>query len=1063
MAEAMKDKVENGKMINNYEYSYGEVIDYIYANGYFYTNTSSEDYGEEIWYSVDANGDIFAIKIDSDGNVIRMTEYNDSISLANLGGYMFNSPLAADTYYYGLEELIAGLWEFGKDDFNGDLESSVEDGVYAFSYGYMYDETFFVVNVDFTLSDEYYIENANVSVVAYDSYKTIPGATEDDEPTYSVIAEETAYNRINYTFAQNVEVENPYPADEVLASSFKIVDADGNELGSSLTAENGETIYLYLAEILPETAILDFTEVNATGEAADNYRVFVSVTEDEDGKWAISVRSYNVGAHEVTLVVNGVEKTFTLNVEAAVPTDIIVNTYEEREETDWSGNPFFIYAPVAAPSEITVWAGAPVILSGAANKGDVTDCIVTVNGAEATLEEVETTDGWVYVLILDTDVAGEYEVVFTAEADETLTETVNVTVKAVPEASELLDGKYVYTVDSVNIWSVVFGWDSTMTITYLSYNDVAEVWEEYSAEYTYEWVDNNLVTTFERGYEFDEQVIVNEATDYKLELDGMALVKETAENAFVGDWVYNIYNEDWTEVIGQYILTFNADGTGVFKADGVEFYFTYTLGEFDEEYWNYPITITADENATNVGETTAFGAGAIVTYTYDPSYMSMYVEYGEDADGNAVGYGYTKATVETVTGYVWPTELDTSYPTNIYNGTFEDGILPEYVELVLNASAAGTYTIYVCDAMTNAPITALNVVSFEIGGANIVGAVVFELEEGDRIVIKMNLLAEELDVYVFVDFVEAEVEEDPELGGDETVTGSALTVTTDAQQSSNQGEYTYTIDADGNITIYKNGVVADISEEYSLNFKDGVLTVLYGTDYAKTMTKYNGDAGVLEGSWKYATEHMTMYDFTFAAPAAGDDEGGAGEATGLEGTYNMVDEFGNTIVVTIDGTTISFTLPMAEEATVYNYTYADGTASYTNALGVAVTMPEMFSLSITDGAVVGMTNNGTDYNVVAAGDGEGGAGEATGLEGTYNMVDEFGNTIVVTIDGTTISFTLPMAEEATVYNYTYADGTASYTNALGVAVTMPEMFSLSITDGAVVGMTNNGTDYNVVA
>ncbi len=912
IAEAMKGKVENGTIFVNSEYATN--VEYIFANGYFYTRTYNEDYNAEVWYSIDANGDIFAIERTEDG-IRRMTAFSDGISLDNLGGYKFTSPLTEETYYYGLEELVVGLWELGKDDWNGDLESSVEDGVFAFSYGYFFDGTFYVVNVDFELSDEYYIENANVSIKSYgesfdwDTYETImeyvivPGATEDDEPTYAVAEGAEGYGIMDYTFAQNVEVENPYPADEILASSFKIVDAEGVEIGSILNVEIGTPVYLYLTEILPETAIIDLIEVNAIGEAADNFDVYIFVTEDEDGNWAIKVNGYTAGEFEITLVVNGVEKALTINNTEAVPTEVIVNSYKEEElYNEWWDEYYYAYVASAASSEITVWAGSPVILMGATDKGDNRNCIVTVNGVAATLSEigVDAEYGMDYInaLILDTAEAGEYEIVFTSEADETLTQTVTVIVKAAPDMNELLDGKYVYTVDGINVYEVEFdSWFGTFKLTHVVYDDEAQIWKLYDAEYSYEWTDDGLVTKLKGGYDFDVSVIVNE--NYELEIDGNVLSKETAEGALVGTWVYREFDMETFEFTNKYFITFNADGTGVFKAEGVEFYFDYVIGEFDEDEYAYHITITATEGAANVGETTAFGAGATVTYRYDAGFSSLYVGNGEIEYDQEIFYDYGKAELE-VEKYVWPIDISADMPTNIYNWTFEGGVAPELIELALNA-LPGKYVIYMCDFVDGSLIADSDKANFVVNGMSVAGILSFEVDAEQRIVLGLEILAEVFDYNVFVEYTPVATEDDGEEEGGETVSGNTVTVTTDINSSLNQGEYTYTIDADGNITIYNGTEVASFNDTYALKFVDGVLTI-NAAPYEKIMIKYSDDdTTTLAGSWKYVMNlggEMVVYDITFTAEATEDNEG---EGEGDENTNSVVLNVGsNDVVVSED-------------------------------------------------------------------------------------------------------------------------------------------------------------------
>ena len=1067
IAEAMKGLVENGKMTDNDEYSYNEVIEYLFANGYFYTKVTNDYFGAETWYSTDANGAIFAIERNTDGEVRRLSAY-DNISLDNLGGYMFKNPFVEDSFFYGLEEFIAGLWEIGKDDWNGDLVSSIEDGVFAFSYGYYFDDILFVVDVAFELSDEYYIDSAEVSIVAYYEYNVIPGATDEDEPTYEIADEATAYGRMNYSFEQNVEAENPYPADEILANSFKVVDANGVEIGTVLNVEKGTNLYLYLADVLPETAILDFIQVSAIGEAADNFDVYIRASEDENGNWAIVITGYSVGSFDVKLTVNGVEKDVTINVAAAVPTEVEVSVYEEIEEVDWFGNHYKILSPFAADSSYTVWVGtAPIILSGAANKGDITDCVVTVNGTLATLVEKETTEGWVYVLVFEPDEAGVYEIEFTAVADETISETVTVTVKA-PDTEEILSGKYVYTEDGVNIWEVVFsGWSDSITVNYREYNAVSKTWKLYSAEYNYAWENNQLKTTFARGYYFAEAVTINAETDFEVVIDGNVLVKETAEAAFVGEWSYKIYNEYWTEVIDEYVLIFNADGTGVFEAEGVKYYFTYTVGEYDVENENYPITIVADETAENVGTTTAFGAGATVFYSYDPSYTTLYVNNGEieadEWDEWEISYTYSKASVETEE-YKWPEEITPLYPVYVCDSTDKAG----QIELLLNA-LPGKYVIYVCYFGETTPITALNEYSFVVGGVNVVGALIFEVDEAQRIIITMNVPAS-YDYQIYVEYTEAETDDDE---GEDEINGAfegtyvaidnwgneinvLITDTTISFTPVGPGamEIVWTYERNGDVvTLY------DVNGDEITNPLAGYVEATNGL---ATAFGWNGNNYNLEKKANWGTSgNGDSGDSGDNGSDSGDD---SNEATGLEGVYSFVDAWNNVVEVTIDSTTISFIPVMASEAIVYGYTYDGTVAAYTNSLGVPVTMIYQFSLVFDAGEIVGMWYNGNEYTISDGNGGESGEAEATGLEGVYTMVDDWENEVVVTIDETTISF-IPVGStdgEAIVYGYTYDGIFADYTNSLGVPVTMPNQFSLVIDAGEIVGMWYNGNTYEVV-
>ena len=1076
-AKDMMDGVENGKITENNDY--GTTVDYIFADGYFYTRTYNADSNTEVWYSLDEQGNIFGVKRDAYGNVRRLNAYEDLLNMNNLKGYMFVSPLTEETYYYGVEDLIAGLWELGKEDWNGDLEVSIKDKAFAFSYGYFvggYDASLYIVEVSFSLSDEYYVEDANVSIKEYgsifdwetfeyvDEYVTIPGATEDDEPTYAVAEGATGNVAMDYTFAQNVEevLENEYPADEVLANDFKVVDKDGNELGSLLTIDKNEVIYLYLKDILPTTAILDFVQVNATVPAIDEWSeaAYVIVTTDDDGKWAIRITSFTVGEHEITLDINGVIKTFTLKVNALVPTEVIVNTYEEEELYNENFDEYYnAYVPTEAPSTITVWAGTPIVLMGAADKADNTACIVTVNGEVVDnfrFIGVAVDNGIEYIdaLVLDTTEAGEYEIVFTSVEDETLTKTVNVTVKAIPEESEIaatLNGKYVYNARGINVFEVEFApysegaVEGIMTVKQLVYAPGAYYdYLVYEAKYAYEYTEEGVLETlFINGYDFDEQVAFSQDTEYKVEIDGIALTKETVQLLLEGTWSYEVYDWDIYEVVDNYTLTFNNDGTVVFNANGVELYFTYTLGEYDEMFGYYTVNIEADENAENVGTTTAFGAGVTVIFVEAWSGWIVSVETDD------MMYEYSKPYISYKEDFEMLPELSADEPINVYRGMYDS---ETQIKLLLWAGKAGTYTVYVTNWGESEPITALDQYSFAIGNMNIVGAITYNITEAELITINMNVPMN-FDYNVHLVFTPAETDDGEEEGG-ETVASSEITITSDPNKTLNQGTYTYAIDDDGNITIYSGDEVADFSASYALTFIDGVLTFNSDT-YPKVMTKYEGEDGVLAGSWKFEITGFGTFDFTFTAAAEEEEVDSP-----IAGVYNAVDYYGNTFSVVITGTTITFTPPRSNEV-VWTYEIdGDDVTLYVD--GNEITNLMAGYITVVDGVPTAMGNNGLDYTLTPGGASDDEENEATGLEGTYNMEDADGNAIVVTIDATTISF-IPVGDtEAVTYGYTY-NGFASFTDSLGIPVTMPMQFYLEVNQGVVISLTYQGVGYNVVA
>ena len=108
----------------------------------------------------------------------------------------------------------------------------------------------------------------------------------------------------------------------------------------------------------------------------------------------------------------------------------------------------------------------------------------------------------------------------------------------------------------------------------------------------------------------------------------------------------------------------------------------------------------------------------------------------------------------------------------------------------------------------------------------------------------------------------------------------------------------------------------------------------------------------------------------------------------LEGTYTATDDWSNSFAVVVTVDTITFTPPMSNEVVV-TYTYENGIVTL-YADGSEITNPFAMSLTITDGALVGMMYNGNTYTITVGG-GSGEDPEDTEvLPGTFVVVDNMG-------------------------------------------------------------------------
>ena len=262
--------------------------------------------------------------------------------------------------------------------------------------------------------------------------------------------------------------------------------------------------------------------------------------------------------------------------------------------------------------------------------------------------------------------------------------------------------------------------------------------------------------------------------------------------------------------------------------------------------------------------------------------------------------------------------------------------------------------------------------------------------------------------------------------------------------------YTFTPSAAGTLTITVNGGFEDYDIGYGVySFS---LTNSMFSSTATQAVEANQTVYLKFSTW---SGDAAEYSVTLSYVAEGAE---VEEGETLEGTYNAADEFGNNVEVVITSDTITFTPVGSEDAISYTYEYENGIATYYDSLGIAITMPMQFSLTINEGAVTGMTYNGTGYTLTKK---ETASTDVTGLEGTYNAADEFGNNVEVVITSDTITFTPVGSEDAISYTYEYENGIATYYDSLGIAITMPMQFSLTINEGAVTGMTYNGTGYTL--
>ncbi len=302
-------------------------------------------------------------------------------------------------------------------------------GSYQFSYNMPYEIPYTdstvnqYISVNFTLSEDYFIDNFSVSISWTDL--------------------EEQYHRVNIAYLQSAAIENEYSPDRTIPTEIGFKN-DANET-IAFTDFEAETIntsvkqYKISIEALkPSTAILaalgdvdveikyaDGTEVPGSVASpfyfsSDNY---IQITFKDEGDFVLYV-----GIGEDTYQI-------PFNVEYAIPTafELLVFDYSWYE-----------WAPVSERT-INLYTGdtytfAPGFAEGC-EQNQYAAALTGSNAADATLQNLNELEERI-AYKFSSETAGTYTVQLTSAKNANLTETVTFAVTAPPTAEELAVGKW---------------------------------------------------------------------------------------------------------------------------------------------------------------------------------------------------------------------------------------------------------------------------------------------------------------------------------------------------------------------------------------------------------------------------------------------------------------------------------------------------------------------------------------------------------------------------------------------------------------------------------------------
>ena len=426
---AQKETIKHGTITTDD----GMPIDFEYRNGYLYVKEGTTEY----FYTLTENDQVFAVvRANAFGEV---TVYRDVLATTdNLEGPVIpNSFINNEFTFYGAEDLVSFLYQMASvDNANGDFTESAADGVYTFSFGY-YIEYYglYVITVEFTLDETTYaISSVNVESKQYytENLDVITEATAETPATYAPKSGAEADYTYTVTIKQGVDAENPYKPSDLLATGFDLMDDKGNVYTDSFTVEQNEYVNIYVGNLVPDTAMIEFIMIEVSGENVnldfDNPNWENSLSAYAYDSYISMSSSAPVGTtYTVDVSVNGVVKTYTVTVVEPVPTSITVGVMGE----EW-GN-----TTLKPTDKLEMEQGANETIGAFMDKAGKIEITVS---PETTLEEGKYTTFDMYDLTADKYVkgvgynlsglpTGEYVFTFTCSSNKEITGSITVTVK----------------------------------------------------------------------------------------------------------------------------------------------------------------------------------------------------------------------------------------------------------------------------------------------------------------------------------------------------------------------------------------------------------------------------------------------------------------------------------------------------------------------------------------------------------------------------------------------------------------------------------------------------------
>lgn len=431
---------------STYTASYDKYEDYTYT--YYDDNYKVT----ERWFTIGSDGNMMAVE-SIDGATPSLYQYDFTAEKDEMRGYMFETVIGTNNYY-GVTDLVEGLYENAEAS-GLETTDKVEDGVYTFTYDWYYEATtttgyddagneivgryqygdqYNEITVSFTLSSRNYIETVEAEVVTYDSDSL--EFPEGDDEARGTLKEDAKPNK-EYTYSFTQGGRNPYVYDEVIMTSFDLVDAEGNKVnGDQDVAPVTIAPYVYttytLDNIVPSTADgsldkiskITLYKLNVQSGAYEPITTVYKPVNVYASATGVSISPSAEGTYRIEL--SSTKVTTYINLEVAYPAPTAIEATANGSSTD----------------SYNTYVGVDVTIGGTVASGSAAGYKAELTGDNASdaLLMGDASVGYTFT----TDKVGSYTVKVTSTADANVSDTITIVVSPAPAIGDILNGNYVY-------------------------------------------------------------------------------------------------------------------------------------------------------------------------------------------------------------------------------------------------------------------------------------------------------------------------------------------------------------------------------------------------------------------------------------------------------------------------------------------------------------------------------------------------------------------------------------------------------------------------------------------